>query len=216
MKKVKLTVDGRDLEAEEGVTVLRACLDHGIYIPHLCYLSEMEEPDGSCRLCFVELDAEREPLPACTMRVRAGMVVRTDTLPVRRLQKTAFRLLLSVHKVDCSRCPANKKCELQRIARFLGVGLKSKGLEQFLKEPEVVQEHPFIDYYPNRCVLCARCVRTCLARNGRPLMTFAKRGFDTLVSFYGSGQEQASSCHECQACLDVCPVAAITLRNQAG
>jgi bidirectional [NiFe] hydrogenase diaphorase subunit len=211
---IKIRVDGREITAEEGTTLLEACLESGIYIPNLCHLPGMKEPHASCRLCFVDLEGEAQPLPSCTVTVRDGLEARTDTPRVRDLQKTALRLLLSVHRVDCGRCPANKRCELQKIAKFLGVGLKPKGLDQFLKEPEVVKEHPFIDYYPNRCVLCARCVRTCLFRSGRPMMTFARRGFDTLISFYGTDEGEPLPCQECQACVKACPVAAITLRHQ--
>lgn len=211
----RLVVDKREIEAEEGVTLLQACLDQGIYIPNLCYLKGMVEPHASCRLCFVELEGTSGPVPSCTVPVKDGMVARTDTPTVRELQKTALRLLLSVHKVDCAHCPANKRCELQKMAKFLGVGLKPKGLSPYLKEPDLVQEHPAIDYYPNRCVLCGRCVRTCRTPDGLAVMTFARRGFDTVVSFYGSGTRAEVACVECRACVDVCPVGALSLRNAA-
>ena len=147
------------------------------------------------------------------MKVRKGMAVRTDTPAVRALQVSALRFLLSVHDVDCAHCPANKKCALQDTAKFLHVGLKAKGLETYLKEPRLVQDHPLIYYYPNRCVLCARCVRTCRSKNGRPQMTFARRGFDTVISFYGA--EQSPSCKDCLACVEICPVGALVLRTPA-
>ena len=209
---IKLIVDHKELMVEEGTVLLDACLENGIYIPNLCHLQGMDTPPASCRLCFVEIGGEQKPVPACTVKVQDGMVVTTDTPSVRRLQRTGFRLLMSVHDVDCGHCPANKRCELQRIAKFLKVGLKPKGLDLSLKEPKVVQDHPLIDYYPNRCVLCGRCIAVCRNRNGRPHMTFAKRGFDTVVNFYG--ENEASLCKDCLACVEVCPVAAITLRTQ--
>jgi len=144
------------------------------------------------------------------------MTVRTDTPAVRELQRSALRLLLSVHEVDCAHCPANKKCALQDIAKFLGMGLKAKGLDQFLKQPGLIADHPVIDYYPNRCVLCGRCVRVCRTKEGRPLMNFAARGFHTLISFYGANREPMPSCEQCQACSKVCPVGALVLKGAAG
>jgi bidirectional [NiFe] hydrogenase diaphorase subunit len=208
---IKLTVDNQELEVEEGTILLEACLGHGIYIPNLCFLEGGEQPDASCRLCFVEIDGK--PVPACTVRVTEPLVVKTDTPAVRNLQRSALRLLLSVHDVDCAHCPANKKCALQNIARFLGMGLKPKGLEQYLKEPRIVEDHPVVNYYPNRCVLCGRCVRVCRTKQSRPEMNFAKRGFQTVISFYGIREEIESACRNCQACVDVCPVGAITLKT---
>jgi bidirectional [NiFe] hydrogenase diaphorase subunit len=208
---IKLMVDNEELEAEEGTILLEACLGHGIYIPNLCFLEGMDHPDASCRLCFVEIDGK--PVPACTVRVTAPLVVKTDTPAVRNLQRSALRLLLSVHDVDCAHCHANKKCALQDIARFLGMGLKPKGLEQYFKDPPIVEDHPLIRYYPNRCVLCGRCVRVCRTKQSRPEMNFAKRGFQTVISFYGIREEIESACKDCQACVDVCPVGAITLKT---
>ena len=211
---IKILLDHKEIEVQEGMVLLEACLHHGIYVPNLCYLKGLEHPDASCRLCFVEIDGK--PVPACTVRVFAPLLVKTDTLAVRNLQRSALRLLLSVHDVDCAHCPANKKCALQNMAKFLGMGLKPKDLEKHLKEPALVDDHPFINYYPNRCVLCGRCVRVCRTKEGQPQMNFAKRGFDTRISFYGILQERESACDECQACVDVCPVGAITLKPKLG
>ena len=160
----KIRVDDKEIEADEGKNLLQVCLENGIYIPNLCYLEAMEFPAASCRLCFVEIEGRPEPVPSCTVRVSQGMIVRTDTPAVRRLQRSALRLLLSVHDLDCAHCPANKKCELQRIARILGVGLKPKPLEPFRKQRAVEEDHPFLNYDPDRCVLCGRCVFVCQER----------------------------------------------------
>ena len=205
----KLLVDNREIEAAEGASLLDACLDNGIYIPNLCYIKDMAEPPASCRLCFVEVEGEERPVPSCTVTVRDGLVVRTDTPAVRDLQRAAFRLLMSVHDVDCANCPANRKCELQKIAGFLRVGLKPTGLDQYLKQPDVVKEHPFIWYYPNRCVLCGRCVHTCVEKHGRPIMDFARRGFDTIISLFGGENASPDTCETCLECTRVCPVAAL-------
>ena len=210
---VKLIVDNKEIQADEGATLLHACLESGIYIPNLCHMEGMEDTPASCRLCFVEIDGETGPVTSCTVTVREGMTVRTDSPSVRGLQRTAFQLLMSVHQVDCKNCPANKKCELQRIAKFLKVSLKSKRLEQFLKEPVIDQDHPFLDYFPNRCVLCGKCIFVCKKDQGRPFLTFAKRGLNTVISFYGEKDMPNLPCERCLACVEICPVSAITLKN---
>ncbi|MCG2776097.1 MAG: 2Fe-2S iron-sulfur cluster-binding protein [Desulfobacterales bacterium] len=210
---VKLIVNKQELKVDEGKTLLQACLDNGIYIPNLCHIHGTDNPSASCRLCFVEIEGEDKPISSCTVKAKDGIIVKTDTPSVRRLQRTAFKLLMSVHRVDCGHCPANKKCELQRIAKFLKVSLKPKGLEQRLKEPELDEDHPFLNYYPNRCVLCGKCVIVCKDQHGRALLTFAKRGLDTVVSSYGEKDVSTLSCDTCLACIQICPVSAITSKN---
>jgi len=206
---VEIVVDGKALQVEKNRSVLQACLENDIFIPNLCHVEGMAHPPASCRLCFVEAGGREKPVTACTLPVAEGLRIRTDTPAVRRLQRTALRFLLSVHDVDCKNCPANKKCELQRLARFLKVGLKSKQLENVLKDIPVDEEHPCFSYYPNRCVLCGRCVYVCRREHDRPLLSFAGRGFSTLISFYGH-QDEDTDCCTCRACIEVCPVAALT------
>ena len=210
---IKILVDNKEIETEEGTSLLQACLDNGIYIPNLCHIKGMDNPPASCRMCFVEINGADMPVTSCTEKVRDGMVVKTDTPSVRRLQRTAFKLLMSAHYVDCAHCPANKKCELQRIAKFLKVGLKPKRLELFLKEIEIVKEHPSLDYYPNRCVLCGKCIYACRTQQGLPLLAFAKRGFRTEISFFGVKDASQLPCEKCLACVNICPVGAITLKS---
>jgi bidirectional [NiFe] hydrogenase diaphorase subunit len=209
----KLIVDGSEIEAQDGVTLLQACLDNGIYIPNLCYLKEMEEPPGSCRLCFVEVEGYRQPVNSCRVRIWEGMVVKTDTERVRRLQKTAFELLLSVHHVDCKNCPANRRCELQRIAKHLHFGLKLKRLEKLERDVRIEEDHPYLLYVPDRCVLCGRCVFVCSEKNGQPMLSFAQRGLDTVISFFGQEDKAMDICEQCFACVEVCPVAALLAKN---
>jgi len=210
---VKLLVDNREIEAGEGANLLQVCLENEIYVPNLCYLDGMEAPSASCRMCFVEIEGEGRPVPSCTVRVKEGMVVKTDTPAVRRLQRSALQLLLSVHRVECGECPANKRCELQRMARFLKVGLKPKRLEPYLKDTEIDERHPLWDYYPNRCVLCGKCIQVCQQENGQPLLSFAKRGLNTVVSFYGAEDDSDLPCKKCFDCVEICPVSAITLKD---
>ena len=206
---VKLIVDNKEIETEDEVTVLQACLDNEIYIPNLCYLKEMDNPPGSCRLCFVEIKGYNQPITSCTIKAKEGMVVRTDTEHIRRLQRAAFELLLSVHHVDCMNCPANRKCELQRIAKFIHFGLKLKRLEQLEREVKVDQDHPCLEYVPYRCVLCGKCVFVCQKKNGKAMLSFAKRGLDTVISFFGEEDKASTICKECYACAEICPVAAL-------
>jgi predicted molibdopterin-dependent oxidoreductase YjgC len=206
---IPIQVDGRTLEVEPGANLLSVCLADGIYVPHLCYLEDLKPAPASCRLCFVDIEGRSGPVPACSVTVEGPLVVRTGTPAVRRLQKAGLRLLLSVHRIDCKNCPANRRCELQRIARFLKVGLTAGKLGRRLKDPEVDSSHPCLDYYPNRCVLCGKCVHVCGRQHRDVFLTFIKRGFDTVVGTYGPSSGPLHSCGGCRACVEVCPVSAL-------
>jgi len=210
---VELIVDDEEIEADDGLSLFQACLDNEIYIPNLCYLKEMDNPPGSCRLCLVEIDRYDQPITSCTVTVKQGMKVRTNTEHVRRLQRTAFELLLSVHHVDCKNCPANRKCELQRIAKFLHFGLKLKRLGQLERETTVERDHPWLEYVPDRCVLCGKCVFVCQKKNGQPMLSFAKRGLDTVISSFGEKDSARRTCKQCYACAEICPVAALLIKD---
>ncbi len=210
---ITIVVDDRQLKVAAGQSLLQACLANDIYIPNLCFMEQLDPPPASCRLCFVEVEGESAPVTSCTVPVAPGMVVKTDTPAVRRLQRSALRFLLSVHDVDCKNCPANKNCELQRLARFLKIGLKPKGLEKHLKEAALVDDHPQLSYYPNRCVLCARCIHVCRIARGQPLISFVGRGFNTSLSLAGGQIGDDPNCDACRRCADVCPVGALVLKG---
>jgi bidirectional [NiFe] hydrogenase diaphorase subunit len=213
---VTLTVDGQQIECHEQQNLLAACLQQGVYIPNLCFLEEMTDPPASCRLCFVEIEGERNPVAACRMQPKNGMIVKTDTDRVRRLQRSALRLLLSVHNVDCKNCPSNKRCDLQHLSKFLKVRLKPKRLEHLDRKITIDLEHPLFQFVPDRCILCGKCIYICQKRSPFALLTFAKRGLDTVVTCFEGKYSGNISCKNCRACVEICPVSAIFLRNDIG
>jgi predicted molibdopterin-dependent oxidoreductase YjgC len=99
------------------------------------------------------------------------------------------------------------------MAKFLKVGLKPKGLTGIARPTEIDTDHPVFDYHPYRCVLCGKCVHVCQRMAGGPHITFAGRGIDTVISFYGERDRRDSPCRECLACVEICPVAALTLKK---
>ncbi len=206
----RLVIDNKEIEAKEGVNLLQAAIDNGVYIPNLCFLKEMDKPPTSCRLCFVEIEGEDKPVTSCSVNVRDGMAVRTDTPEVRRLQKTAFELLLSAHRIECKGCSANKKCELQKIAKFLRIPLKQKRIKYLEREIKAEDDHPYLKYDPFKCVMCGRCTFVCQKKHGTLFLSFAKRGLNMTISFYGETDPKSIPCGKCFACVDICPVAALT------
>ncbi|MCG6911023.1 MAG: (2Fe-2S)-binding protein [Deltaproteobacteria bacterium] len=212
---ITITVDSKEIQAEAGASLLEACLENDIYIPHLCHVAGMQTPPASCRLCMVAVVGVDRPVTACTTQVAEGMVVETAAPEVRHLQRTALRLLLSVHDIDCKNCHANKHCELQNIARFLKIGLRAKPYDTLLEKSAVDRSHPFLDYLPNRCVLCGKCMYACREKNGQSMFTYAGRGFDTVISAFGVDSADVD-CAACLACVDICPVGALVVRENGG
>jgi bidirectional [NiFe] hydrogenase diaphorase subunit len=213
---IALNIDEGRIETEEGKSLLDACLENGIYVPNLCFLDAMEEPPASCRLCFVELEGEGRPVSSCRVKAREGMVVKTKTPALRELQRAALELLISHHRVQCKSCLANRKCALQHIARFLGVPLKLKHLDPLDPHPVKDLGHPMLEVDSSRCVLCGRCIFVCGQHMGSSLLTFAGRGFDTLVSFLGEKDPIGLPCQSCLACVEICPVGAIQPKGPMG
>jgi predicted molibdopterin-dependent oxidoreductase YjgC len=211
---VKLIVDEREIEAEEGKSVLQVCLENGIFIPNLCFMKTRQHPHASCRLCFVEIDGLDRPVTSCTEKVRKGLAVRTDTPPVRRLQRMAFKLLMSAHHRDPKDCPVKGDCQLIRIAKHLKVALKPDPLDLLERDVDEEVDLTFFTYYPFRCVLCGKCVYICHRRNGHNLLTFANRGFDTVIALFATGDPAEFPCHRCGACAAVCPTGALVPKSK--
>ena len=114
----KFMVDNQTVEADKGTTLLRACLENDIYIPNLCWIKGMADAPVSCRLCFVEIEGESQPVASCKIKVLDDMAVRTDTPTVRRLQKTAFQLLMSAHEINCKACRPIKNANCKKSPVF--------------------------------------------------------------------------------------------------
>jgi len=212
VKSVSLTIDGKKIRAAPGEKVLWAALDNDIYIPNLCAIREKGEPFASCRLCFVEIEGKDIPVTACTAPVAEGMVVNTKGAKALRLARTALELILASRVVDCAQCTKSGTCELQRIAKHLGVKLKTKRFRKIVPELAVDSSSPLFIYDPNKCVLCGRCVWVCQEKLGKGAIGFAYRGFRRMVTTFGDEPMGRSSCQDCSECVTVCPVGALVFK----
>jgi formate dehydrogenase major subunit/NADH-quinone oxidoreductase subunit G len=209
-----LTIDGKQIKAKEGETILWAALENGIYIPNLCAIREKMQPSASCRLCFVEVEGENEPVISCTEPVREGIVVNTRGKNALRLARTAAELILASHPVDCGHCLKNRSCELQKIAKHLGIKLKTKRFRKLERNLPIDESSPLFIYDPNKCVLCGRCVWVCRERLGIGAIGFTRRGFKRMVSTFQDKPIGESICNQCGECVKVCPVGSLTFKNK--
>lgn len=210
MSEIKFTIDGRECSAPAGTKLLWAALENDIYIPHLCGIREEHKPGAGCRLCFVEVEGRKGPVTSCTLLVREGMVVKTRTPAVDRLVRTAFELLLSDHRLQCAKCPKNRACALQRIARERGLKLKLKRLQALQRDfPPLDDSTGVFAFDRTRCVLCGQCVHADQQVAKVGAIGFSRRGLDRCVSTFTGVDLADSPCTKCLLCVEACPVGSL-------
>lgn len=203
---VTIEIDGRQLTVPEGMNLLEAALQNGIYIPHLCHHPDL--PDlGSCRLCIVEVEGMEGVQPSCKLKASEGMKVITDSPRIHSLRKLAMELLLAAHPEDCSTCPKYGRCELQTLIQYMGVSAtrmsaRIKGFAQNDKNPLLIHDM-------NRCVLCGRCVRACGDLRGVGVLQYNKKELETYVGTLHDKLLTDADCRFCGACAEVCPTGTI-------
>lgn len=201
-----INIDGRQIEVENGTTVLEAAKQNGIYIPSLCYHPDLT-PYGGCRLCIVEIDGVKGFPSSCATPVFDGMVVKTNSGQLQNLRRQVFELILSEHNKNCTTCDKNLRCELQRVAAYLGV--EKLTLPYIDKNAPVYRDEPFFDRDYNLCVLCGKCVRVCEEVRKNAAVDFTYRGIKSIPGTAFNKKLQDSNCEFCGACVDVCPTGAI-------
>ncbi len=211
MTMVNLTINGKQIQAEQGTTILEAARAAGIYIPTLCYHPELR-PEGACRLCMVEASGARTLVASCVYPVSEGLVVKTNTDKVREARKTVVELLLANHPKDCLCCQKSGDCELQKIAADLGLRkIRFEGGET--KAHTIDCSNPSLVRDQEKCILCGRCIRICRDVQGMSVYSFAGRGFNTIVSTAFEHDLKDAVCTYCGQCASVCPTGAIVEKD---
>lgn len=202
---VNLKIDGKEIQAPEGMNLIDAAELAGIHIPNLCYLKGLKGI-GACRLCLVEIEGMKAPMIACTTKVKEGMSVNTKTEKVQEVRKFVIDLILSMHPLDCMTCTKAGVCNLQNYAYDFEIKESSFTRKKFGFAPD--EANPFIKRDPDYCILCGRCVRVCKDQ-GTNVLDFMGRGVGSKVTTANDKPLQESGCTFCGSCVDVCPVNAL-------
>lgn len=204
-KRVKLYIDGKEVDAPVGMNLIDAAGLAGVHIPHLCYLKGMRG-FGACRLCLVEIEGMKTPVIACNTKVKEGMIVNTQTERVRDIRRFVLDLILAIHPLDCLTCTKAGVCNLQQYA--YEYELKDTSFVRKRMGYPIDEVNPFIRRDPLYCILCSRCVRVC-KEQGTKVLDFIGRGIGAEIGTPYNKPLRDSGCTFCGSCIDACPVNAL-------
>ncbi|MGD7034952.1 formate dehydrogenase subunit alpha [Methylotuvimicrobium buryatense] len=209
--QIGFKLDGEEVFAFEGETILQAAKRHGKEIPHLCY-SDNLRPDGNCRACVVEIEGERVLAPSCCRKPSEGMNIKAESERAVRSQKLVLELLKSDMPKQ-SQSPYTLKSELDFWAEKMDVGTpRFKGRSQ----PQADLSHPAISVNLDACIQCTRCLRACREEQMNDVIGYANRGSHSEIVFDIADPMGASSCVACGECVQACPTGALMPAGNVG
>jgi NADH-quinone oxidoreductase subunit G/[NiFe] hydrogenase diaphorase moiety small subunit len=208
---VSLTVDGREIKVPFGTTILDACKQIGVKIPTLCYHKDLCLA-GVCRICVVEVEGMRTLQASCTFPVTAPLKIHTHTRKVRQARRHVLDLILANHYGECYTCWRNKNCELQTLADEYGVDSFRFGK---MEKPryEIDSSSYSVIRDMNKCILCRRCVRTCIDLQEVGVLEAIHRGDKTEISTFMQKPLADVVCINCGQCINRCPTAALSAND---
>ncbi len=208
-----LIIDGEEVSALRGQTILEVAREHDINIPTLCHLEGLSDV-GACRLCLVEIKGSNKLLPACVATVFEGMEVSTNTERLQKHRRMILEMLFAERNHICSVCVSNGHCELQTLGQEQG--LTHIRLPYRNPELNVDASHERFTADHNRCILCTRCVRACAEIEGAHVWDVMGRGINSIVITDLNDEWGKSTCTRCGKCVQVCPTGALFDKSKIG
>ena len=208
-----LFIDGKNVSARAGQTILEVARENSIDIPTLCHLEGLSDV-GACRICVVEVKGSPKLFPACVTSIFEGMEVTTQSERLQKHRRTLLELLFAERNHICSVCVSNGHCELQTLAQ--DQGMTHVRLPYRNPQLPVDASHERFVLDQNRCILCTRCVRVCAEIEGAHVWDVMGRGIDSMVITDLHDPWGDSSCTRCGKCVQVCPTGALFDKSKIG
>jgi len=211
MDTITITMNGREVSGQQGMTILDLARESGIDIPTLCH-DPWLQPVGACRICLVEDERRGVLLASCVTPIMQGMVINTESPRVQERRKTIVELMLASHPDSCLVCDKGNRCSLRRIASEMGIGLLS--LQKIPQPAEIKEVNPFIERDMSKCILCAKCIRADQELVVEGALDYIHRGFTARPSTFADAPLEKSECTFCGTCVALCPTGALIEKDR--
>jgi len=211
LEAITITLNGREVSGQPGMTILDLARESGVAIPTLCHDPHLD-PIGACRICIVEDERSGALMASCVTPIAPGMVIHTESPRVQERRKTIIKLMLASHPDSCLVCDKGNRCQLRKVASDMGVGLI-----EFQRIPQlaIIEEvNPFIERDLSKCILCAKCIRACQELVGEGAIDYLGRGFASKPATLGDLPLEKSECTFCGTCVALCPTGAIMEKDK--
>jgi len=206
-KQIDVTIDDHPITVPLGTTILEAAQQLGIHIPTLCYHEDLCLA-GVCRICVVEVEGQRTLQASCSYPITSPICVKTHTTAVRKARRHILDLMLANHYGECYTCVRNNNCELQSLAAEYGVDTFRFGhLEKPRYEVDASSHSVVRDM--NKCILCRRCVRTCIDLQEVGVLEAIDRGNRIKITTFLDKPLAEVVCINCGQCINRCPTGAL-------
>lgn len=206
-KTVNIIIDGVEIQAKEGQTILEAADGAGMYIPRLCYMKGLP-PGGHCRVCTVKVNGRFTN--SCTFPVSEGLVIENDTEEITNFRRNVVEMLFAEGNHVCPSCEASGNCELQAMAYRLG--LLAVTMPYFRKPRELDATHPDVYIDRDRCILCGRCARASQA-DGKRVFGFEDRGANMRITVDAVHGLKETELKAADSAAKACPTGCLTLKH---
>ena len=206
---VNCIIDGIAVSVPKGTSILNAARGAGINIPTLCYFPGLNEI-GACRVCVVEVEGVKRLVAACNNNVVDGLVIHTNSPRVREARKVNVELILSQHNCNCAHCVRCGNCQLQKVAKDLGI--IELDYEKEVHKFDWNKKFPLI-HDKSKCVKCMRCIQTCDKIQGLHIWDVINTGSRISIDVARANTIEEADCALCGQCVTHCPTGALRERD---